>query len=128
MGNVRRFCLIHYSKEIVMAKFEKGCEKIGGRKRGTPNRSTTIVKSAVLKAFDKLGGVEYLVEVGREDPKAFMVLLAKILPAEIRADVKVESGDLVTYLTEAAARVLNREKTDATGKLLRDSSESDSSQ
>jgi len=85
-------------------KFKKKRSKSGGRVKGTPNKTTVMVKTAILKAFDKLGGVEWLVGVGRDDPKAFMILLAKVLPSEIKAEVKVEPDDnLVAYLERAPA-------------------------
>ena len=87
-------------------EFKKKRTKSGGRVKGTPNKTTVMVKTAILKAFDKLGGVEYLIEVGKAEPKAFLTLLAKILPAEIKADVKVDPDDnLVAYLEAAAKRV-----------------------
>ncbi len=35
-------------------------------------------------AFVELGGSAYLVQLGKDDPKAFINLLAKLLPHEIR--------------------------------------------
>ena len=99
-------------------KFKKKRTKSGGRVKGTPNKSTTAVKTAILAAFKQLGGIEYLVEVGKSDPKAFMTLLAKILPAEIKADVKVESGNLVEYLEAAAKRVAARKRLIANGEVV----------
>ena len=99
-------------------EFKKKRTKSGGRVNGTPNKTTVMVKTAILKAFDKLGGVEYLIEVGKAEPKAFLTLLAKILPAEIKADVKVESGNLVEYLEAARKRVEARKRVDANGKVV----------
>jgi hypothetical protein len=60
-----------------------GNPKTGGRAPGTPNRLTKSVKDAILTAFDELGGVNYLVEVGRQKPEVFCALLAKILPTQL---------------------------------------------
>jgi hypothetical protein len=52
----------------------------GGRAKGTPNRTTTALKEAILLSFERLGGAAYLEQVGRADPKTYCTLLAKILP------------------------------------------------
>lgn len=59
-----------------------------GRAKGQPNKMTAKVKDAIMGAFDELGGMEYLVRVGRSDPKTYITLLSKVLPAEIKADVE----------------------------------------
>lgn len=67
--------------------FEKGSKKTGGRKKGTTNKATTALKDAIMNAFEKVGGQAYLERVAEDDPKTFLALLAKVLPAEIKADV-----------------------------------------
>lgn len=62
-----------------------------GKKPGTQNKVTKTLKAATMEAFDRLGGVEWLVKMGEgttDDRRAFMTLLAKILPAEINANVQ----------------------------------------
>ena len=64
----------------------KGLPKYGGRKKGTPNKITSVsqdVRRTIFEAFNLLGGVEYLVNVGRTEPKTFCGLLARVLPTEI---------------------------------------------
>jgi hypothetical protein len=64
----------------------KGGATVGaGRKKGIPNKLTVKVKDAIKQAFDELGGVTYLVDLGRKDPKTFTTLLCKIIPAELSA-------------------------------------------
>ena len=58
-----------------------------GRPKGSLNKLTMQVKECILQAFHELGGVDYLVDVGRKEPRAFLVLLGKILPTEGRADL-----------------------------------------
>lgn len=65
-----------------------------GRKSGTPNKVTASVKAAILEAFEKLGGVDYLVKVGQEDPKTFLALVGKVLPTQIEPSEET-SGELV---------------------------------
>lgn len=57
--------------------------KTGGRVAGTPNKITASVKEAILGAFDRVGGVEYLVTQATENPVAFMTLLGKVLPTQV---------------------------------------------
>lgn len=71
-----------------MAGRPKGLPKTGGRKAGTPNRMTREVREAILRAFEKVGGEDYLVRVARNDPKTFCTLLGKLVPAEVRAAVE----------------------------------------
>lgn len=62
-----------------------------GRQKGRPNKLTRTIKAATLEAFEELGGVQWLVQMGRgttDDRRAFMSLLARILPAEINANVQ----------------------------------------
>ena len=64
----------------------KGLPKYGGRKKGTQNKVTALasdVKRVIFEAFDLLGGVHYLVNVGRTEPKTFCALLGRVLPSEV---------------------------------------------
>lgn len=63
-----------------------------GRKPGTPNRTTRAVREALVAAFDELGGVEYLVKLGRDEPATFARLLARLVPNEVAA--RVEGGEI----------------------------------
>ena len=64
-----------------------GQPKTGGRETGTPNKATAAVKEAIVAAFDEVGGKDYLVQIARSDPKVFCSLLAKLLPAQVRAEL-----------------------------------------
>ena len=72
-------------------------------------RPCAVIKSAVLASFEELGGTEYLVQIGRDDPKTYCALLAKVLPSEIRADVGVDEEALLRALTEGRKRAIGRE-------------------
>lgn len=60
-----------------------------GRKKGTPNKTTALLKDAILKAAQVAGGgdkdglVNYLTNQARENPTPFMSLLGKVLPMQV---------------------------------------------
>ena len=65
-------------------KGQSGGKRAGsGRKKGTPNLITTLLKDKVLQALDEAGGVAHLVALARENPNAFSSLLGRILPTQV---------------------------------------------
>ncbi len=72
-------------------RFRKGHKKIGGRKKGTPNQSTSDIKEAALAAFTELGadghgkdGLKgYFKRIGRKDVRTAAMLLRAILPMQV---------------------------------------------
>jgi len=68
-----------------------------GRPKGLPNKVTQSVKEAIERAFDKLGGTDYLVHVGRSDPRTFCALLGKLLPTKL---ANADGSPLLAALTE----------------------------
>jgi len=58
-------------------------KKTGGRVAGTPNKATKAVKDAVIEAFELAGGVGYLVQVAKDDPKTFLSIVAKVIPLQV---------------------------------------------
>lgn len=61
-----------------------------GRAKGVPNKTTKLLKDAILKAAEKAGGkgglVTYLKTQATENPGPFMALLGKVLPMQISGD------------------------------------------
>jgi hypothetical protein len=68
-----------------------------GRPKGIPNRQTVALKEAIENAFTKLGGTDYLVHVGRNDPRTFCALLSKLLPTRLS---NADGSPLLAALTE----------------------------
>ena len=75
-----------------------------GRKKGTPNRTTAIIKTTALAAcaavgqpkwdpekkiwINGSGGFQkYMEWIAKYEPKSMVMLLAKILPTQIQADI-----------------------------------------
>lgn len=68
-----------------------------GRPKGLPNKLTVSVKEAVENAFNELGGMSYLVHVGKTDPRTFCALLSKLLPTKL---ANADGSPLLAALTE----------------------------
>ena len=54
-----------------------------GRAKGTPNKTTKLLKDAILNAFDRVGGEDYLIGVAKTDSKTFCTLLGRVLPQQV---------------------------------------------
>jgi hypothetical protein len=60
--------------------------KTGGRQKGTPNKTTALLKDAILQAAEAAGDgdlVAYLTVQARANPAPFMSLLGKVLPLQV---------------------------------------------
>ena len=65
----------------------KGQPKLGGRQKGTPNKTTTAIKDMIVFALDRVGGVDYLEKQANDNPKAFLALLSRVLPLQVTGDI-----------------------------------------
>lgn len=64
-------------------------KKTGGRKKGTPNKITALLRDDILQAAANAhpkGRLGYLTAQAQENPTAFMTLLGKVLPTEVKVD------------------------------------------
>lgn len=77
----------------------KGHPKYGGRQKGTPNKSTTMVKEALQLVYDKIGGHEAFANWAMAERTEFYKLYAKLLPLQLSND---ESGNLVVQIVKHA--------------------------
>ena len=74
-----------------MSKLEVGRKKTGGRQKGTPNKTTALLKDAILKAATQAGEAaggedgltDYLKTQAVLNPGPFMALLGKVLPMQV---------------------------------------------
>lgn len=62
-----------------------------GRKKGVPNKTTALLKDAILKAAEAAGGEEggivaYLTTQAKMNPGPFMALLGKVLPMQVTGE------------------------------------------
>jgi hypothetical protein len=82
-----------------------------GRKKGSVNKTTALLKDAILKAAEavgdkegKAGMVGYLTQQAKDNPVSFNVLLGKVLPLQIAND-----GD-DTFKVTVIERVIRKAK------------------
>lgn len=65
-----------------------------GRRAGTPNKTTALLKEAIIRAAEAVGSdgkgkgklTGYCTFLAKEEPKAFAQLLGKVLPMQIAGD------------------------------------------
>lgn len=61
-----------------------------GRVKGVPNKTTALLKDAILKAAEEAGGAEgmvgYLQTQAKANPGPFMALLGKVLPMQVTGE------------------------------------------
>jgi len=63
--------------------------KTGGRSKGTPNKTTALLKDAILQAATDAGDGDlaaYLQERAIDTPGPFLALLGKVLPLQVVGD------------------------------------------
>jgi hypothetical protein len=79
-----------------------------GRVKGVPNKSTALLKDAILRAADAAGGKEglvgYLTMQATQNPGPFMALLGKVLPMQVTGeDGAPLSISIVRYASDKAS-------------------------
>lgn len=65
-----------------------------GRVKGTPNKTTALLKDAIIKAAEAAGAngsgedglIGYCTFLAKDEPKAFAQLLGKVLPMQITGE------------------------------------------
>ena len=70
-------------------RFKPGDPKQGGRKAGTPNKRTALLKDCILETAERAGKgdiVAYLERQAEENPVAFLGLLGRVLPLQLQND------------------------------------------
>jgi hypothetical protein len=80
----------------------------GGRKKGIPNRTTSVLKQAIIAAAEATGSdgngtdglVGYLQMIAEKHPKEMVFLLSRVLPLQVSAD-----PEMPTVVFRSAAEV-----------------------
>ena len=74
-------------------------ERRGGREKGVPNKKPAL-REAIIQAFDKVGGVDYLVGLAGSNPQVFCMLLGKVVPAQVAVSLTVDLAERVQRARE----------------------------
>ena len=76
--------------------FKKGepRPKGAGRRPGSPNLVTRDLRQMVLGALDGAGGMQYLQQQASENPQAFLGLVGRCLPKDVKLTSNLE-GDVI---------------------------------
>lgn len=75
-----------------------------GRRKGSRNKTTTLLKEALIQAAVNAGGeggmIGYLTRQAEESPTAFLSLLGKVLPLQITEDTNgdIKKGLFVEFI------------------------------
>lgn len=72
-----------------------------GRPKGAPNKNTKALKDMILGALDKAGGEEYLQRQADDNPNAFLALIGRVLPTEMKGSLE---GNLIVNVVTGVPR------------------------
>lgn len=70
--------------------------------RGAPNKLTTALKDMILQALSDAGGTSYLAAQATANPNAFLALVGRVLPLQVKdggADPRVPT--VVNHIHES---------------------------
>ncbi len=82
-----------------------------GRPAGIPNKTTATLKAALEASFTELGGVRWLVELAKSEPKAYASLLAKLLPSQLNMDANVINHEMPAVIRRVIVDPREQEQT-----------------
>jgi len=65
--------------------FKRGDPRTG-RKPGSANKIPQALKDMILQSLSEVGGVSYLVAQSSKNPTAYLALIGKVLPLQVKQD------------------------------------------
>lgn len=77
-----------------------------GRPKGLQNKLTLEVKDMIRQALDGAGGVTYLEKQATDNPNAFLSLVGKIIPKDIKHEVTGGKDPIKVDLTALSTTAL----------------------
>lgn len=63
--------------------------KTGGRKKGVPNKVNADLRAMIEGALHDAGGRKYLAAQAKESPSAFITLIGRLLPKDVKVEANV---------------------------------------
>jgi hypothetical protein len=79
-----------------MAGRPKGQKKTGGRKKGITNKMTKTLKEMLMGSLDAVGGQEYFERQAEANPVAYMTIIGKLIPSELKAEIDAKTDSTLT--------------------------------
>lgn len=80
----------------------KGSPKLGGRQKGTPNKTTQAAKEAIAEVFERMGGADALLTWSKDNQERFYtVIWPKIVPLSVGGD---KDNPLITEIVQRIVR------------------------
>ncbi len=70
-----------------------------GRQKGTPNRLTREIREMIREALEGVGGQDYLEQQAEKNPTAFMALIGKLIPSEVKAELEMSKPTVLRIVT-----------------------------
>lgn len=74
--------------DVAQKPRQGGARPGAGRKKGIPNKLTGDVKAMILGALEQAGGQQYLAEQAEQNPGAFLSLVGKVVPKDLKVDAQ----------------------------------------
>lgn len=75
--------------------------KTGGRKKGTPNKTTVAAKTAITLAAEGLGGTDRLINWVKEDPANERVFWSQMYTKLLPLDISTSEGIQIVLHSDA---------------------------
>ena len=83
-------------------------KKTGGRRAGTLNKKTVVVKEALETVFEGLGGTDAMLIWAREHPTEFYTsLFGRLLPRDLNLSQSIDVGAAIEAARQRALRKLS---------------------
>lgn len=73
-------------KQSKLSTGRGGKREGAGRPKGSLDKGNALIREMIVQALDGVGGVEYLQDVARSHPAAFISLIGKTMPLQIAGD------------------------------------------
>lgn len=55
-----------------------------GRRKGVPNKMTQTLREMILQSLADAGGAAYLLEQAKKNPNAYLSLIGRVLPLQVK--------------------------------------------
>lgn len=70
-----------------------------GRPKGSVNKTTAALKEMLLGSLDAVGGQAYFEQQAKANPVAYMSMISKLIPNELKAEIDAKTDSTLTVIT-----------------------------